>query len=76
MRGRVLLNKMFIHSFRVCVTERYHMTYKLVRTESRLIRGILSSHGFHEVCAVLLVARVNLSMAMLDQQGLCCRTFL
>ncbi|KAI0229728.1 Tubulin polyglutamylase TTLL5 [Lamellibrachia satsuma] len=31
------------------VGEKYHMTYKLVRTESRLIRGILSSHGFHEV---------------------------
>ena len=27
---------------------KYHMTYKLVRTESRLIRGVLGSHGFNE----------------------------
>ncbi|XP_061699472.1 tubulin polyglutamylase TTLL5 isoform X2 [Syngnathoides biaculeatus] len=29
--------------------ERYNMTFKIVRTESRLVRGILTNHGFHEV---------------------------
>ncbi|XP_047201906.1 tubulin polyglutamylase TTLL5 isoform X3 [Girardinichthys multiradiatus] len=31
------------------VGERYNMAFKIVRTESRLVRRILSSHGFHEV---------------------------
>lgn len=30
-------------------SERYHMAFKIVRTESRLVRGILTNHGFHEV---------------------------
>ncbi|KAJ7410224.1 tubulin tyrosine ligase like 5 [Willisornis vidua] len=30
-------------------TERYHMSYKIVRTDSRLVRSILAAHGFHEV---------------------------
>ncbi|CAG10623.1 unnamed protein product [Tetraodon nigroviridis] len=29
--------------------ERYHMAFKIVRTESRLVRGILANHGFREV---------------------------
>ncbi|XP_047466475.1 tubulin polyglutamylase TTLL5 isoform X2 [Mugil cephalus] len=34
----------------VCsVGERYNMAFKIVRTESRLVRGILTNHGFHEV---------------------------
>uniref|UniRef100_S4RUG6 Tubulin--tyrosine ligase-like protein 5 n=1 Tax=Petromyzon marinus TaxID=7757 RepID=S4RUG6_PETMA len=31
------------------IGERYHLAYKFVRTESRLVRNILGSHGFHEV---------------------------
>ncbi|KAM9842865.1 tubulin polyglutamylase TTLL5 [Aulostomus maculatus] len=31
------------------VGERYKMAFKIVRTESRLVRGILTNHGFHEV---------------------------
>ncbi|XP_028250486.1 tubulin polyglutamylase TTLL5 isoform X2 [Parambassis ranga] len=31
------------------VGERYNMGFKIVRTESRLVRGILTNHGFHEV---------------------------
>ncbi|XP_036006259.1 tubulin polyglutamylase TTLL5 isoform X1 [Fundulus heteroclitus] len=31
------------------VGERYNMAFKIVRTESRLVRRILSNHGFHEV---------------------------
>ncbi|KFP79196.1 Tubulin polyglutamylase TTLL5, partial [Acanthisitta chloris] len=27
----------------------YHMSYKIVRTDSRLVRSILTAHGFHEV---------------------------
>lgn len=30
-------------------TERYHLAYKMVRTDSRLVRSILSAHGFQEV---------------------------
>uniref|UniRef100_A0A8C7YFF0 Tubulin--tyrosine ligase-like protein 5 n=1 Tax=Oryzias sinensis TaxID=183150 RepID=A0A8C7YFF0_9TELE len=30
-------------------SERYNMAFKIVRTESRLVRGILTNHGFHEV---------------------------
>ncbi|XP_063255094.1 tubulin polyglutamylase TTLL5 isoform X2 [Prinia subflava] len=29
--------------------ERFHMSYKIVRTDSRLVRSILTAHGFHEV---------------------------
>ncbi|NXA50389.1 TTLL5 polyglutamylase, partial [Nothocercus julius] len=31
------------------VGERYHLSYKIVRTDSRLVRSILAAHGFHEV---------------------------
>lgn len=30
------------------------MSYKIVRTDSRLVRSILSAHGFHEVSATSL----------------------
>nr|XP_043902929.1 tubulin polyglutamylase TTLL5 [Solea senegalensis] len=34
----------------VCsVGERYNMAFKIVRTESRVVRGILANHGFREV---------------------------
>ncbi|KAM4013858.1 tubulin polyglutamylase TTLL5 isoform 2-T2 [Anomaloglossus baeobatrachus] len=33
------------------VGERYHLAYKMVRTDSRLVRSILSAHGFQEVNA-------------------------
>ncbi|GAA6066422.1 tubulin polyglutamylase TTLL5 isoform X1, partial [Tachysurus ichikawai] len=34
----------------VCsIGERYNLAFKIVRTESRLIRNILVNHGFHEV---------------------------
>ncbi|XP_040267763.1 tubulin polyglutamylase TTLL5 isoform X2 [Bufo bufo] len=33
------------------VGERYHLAYKMVRTDSRLVRSILSAHGFQEVSA-------------------------
>ncbi|KAF7670248.1 hypothetical protein LDENG_00043360 [Lucifuga dentata] len=31
------------------IGERYSMAFKILRTESRLVRGILTNHGFHEV---------------------------
>ncbi|XP_060790622.1 tubulin polyglutamylase TTLL5 isoform X6 [Neoarius graeffei] len=31
------------------IGERYNLAFKIVRTESRLVRGILVNHGFHEV---------------------------
>uniref|UniRef100_A0A8C4EIS9 Tubulin--tyrosine ligase-like protein 5 n=1 Tax=Dicentrarchus labrax TaxID=13489 RepID=A0A8C4EIS9_DICLA len=31
------------------IGERYRMAFKIVRTESRLVRGLLTNHGFHEV---------------------------
>ncbi|XP_034530715.1 tubulin polyglutamylase TTLL5 isoform X1 [Notolabrus celidotus] len=31
------------------IGERYSMAFKIVRTESRLVRGLLTNHGFHEV---------------------------
>uniref|UniRef100_A0A665WDY4 Tubulin--tyrosine ligase-like protein 5 n=1 Tax=Echeneis naucrates TaxID=173247 RepID=A0A665WDY4_ECHNA len=31
------------------VGERYNLAFKIVRTESRLVRRILTNHGFHEV---------------------------
>uniref|UniRef100_A0A671QAT6 Tubulin--tyrosine ligase-like protein 5 n=1 Tax=Sinocyclocheilus anshuiensis TaxID=1608454 RepID=A0A671QAT6_9TELE len=31
------------------VGEKYNLAFKIVRTESRLVRGMLVSHGFHEV---------------------------
>ncbi|NXO72110.1 TTLL5 polyglutamylase, partial [Phainopepla nitens] len=33
------------------IGERFHMSYKIVRTDSRLVRSILTAHGFHEVHA-------------------------
>ncbi|XP_041858327.1 tubulin polyglutamylase TTLL5-like isoform X2 [Melanotaenia boesemani] len=32
-----------------CVGERYNLAFKIIRTESCLVRGILTNHGFHEV---------------------------
>ncbi|KAM5273587.1 tubulin polyglutamylase TTLL5 [Ctenodactylus gundi] len=29
--------------------EHFHLSYKIVRTDSRLVRSILAAHGFHEV---------------------------
>uniref|UniRef100_A0A2D4MBX2 Tubulin--tyrosine ligase-like protein 5 n=1 Tax=Micrurus spixii TaxID=129469 RepID=A0A2D4MBX2_9SAUR len=31
------------------IGERYHLSFKIVRTDSRLVRSILSAHGFREV---------------------------
>ncbi|XP_069714680.1 tubulin polyglutamylase TTLL5 isoform X2 [Phaenicophaeus curvirostris] len=31
------------------IGERYHLSYKIVQTDSRLVRNILTAHGFHEV---------------------------
>ncbi|XP_070776545.1 LOW QUALITY PROTEIN: tubulin polyglutamylase TTLL5 [Enoplosus armatus] len=31
------------------IGERYKLAFKIVRTDSRLVRGILTNHGFHEV---------------------------
>ncbi|XP_076201248.1 tubulin polyglutamylase TTLL5 isoform X2 [Aptenodytes patagonicus] len=31
------------------IGERYHLSYKIVRTDSRLVRSILTAHGFREV---------------------------
>uniref|UniRef100_A0A3B3RF25 Tubulin--tyrosine ligase-like protein 5 n=1 Tax=Paramormyrops kingsleyae TaxID=1676925 RepID=A0A3B3RF25_9TELE len=31
------------------IGERHNLAFKIVRTESRLVRSILTSHGFHEV---------------------------
>uniref|UniRef100_A0A8C7PSP0 Tubulin--tyrosine ligase-like protein 5 n=1 Tax=Oncorhynchus mykiss TaxID=8022 RepID=A0A8C7PSP0_ONCMY len=31
------------------VGERYNLAFKIVRTESRLVRGLLTTHGFHEI---------------------------
>ncbi|XP_043929800.1 tubulin polyglutamylase TTLL5 [Protopterus annectens] len=31
------------------IGEHYHLAYKIVRTESRLVRNIMNAHGFHEV---------------------------
>ncbi|NXL12687.1 TTLL5 polyglutamylase, partial [Mesembrinibis cayennensis] len=33
------------------IGERYRLSYKIVRTDSRLVRSILTAHGFHEVHA-------------------------
>lgn len=39
------------NSLSLVFTERYRLSYKIVRTDSRLVRSILTAHGFHEVCA-------------------------
>lgn len=45
-----LCTKHILSSQMCCVcAERYNMAFKIVRTESRLVRGILTNHGFHEV---------------------------
>uniref|UniRef100_A0A674JIR9 Tubulin--tyrosine ligase-like protein 5 n=1 Tax=Terrapene triunguis TaxID=2587831 RepID=A0A674JIR9_9SAUR len=31
------------------IGERYRLSYKIVKTDSRLVRSILTAHGFHEV---------------------------
>ncbi|NXL91904.1 TTLL5 polyglutamylase, partial [Alectura lathami] len=31
------------------IGEHYHLSYKIVHTDSRLVRSILTAHGFHEV---------------------------
>ncbi|XP_075266070.1 uncharacterized protein LOC142358558 isoform X5 [Convolutriloba macropyga] len=32
-----------------CVGEKYHLAFKIVRTECKIVRSVLVSHGFHEV---------------------------
>ena len=34
------------------VSDKYHMAYKLVKTECKLVRSILNGHGFHEVSLI------------------------
>uniref|UniRef100_A0A673K8L8 Tubulin--tyrosine ligase-like protein 5 n=1 Tax=Sinocyclocheilus rhinocerous TaxID=307959 RepID=A0A673K8L8_9TELE len=41
----VVSKDVVIHS----VGEKYNLAFKIVRTESRLVRGMLVNHGFHEV---------------------------
>lgn len=31
------------------IGEKYHLAYKMVKTESKLVRSVLSTYGFHEV---------------------------
>uniref|UniRef100_H2ZF24 Tubulin--tyrosine ligase-like protein 5 n=1 Tax=Ciona savignyi TaxID=51511 RepID=H2ZF24_CIOSA len=31
------------------IPEKYHLAYKMVKTESKLVRSVLSAYGFHEV---------------------------
>ena len=38
-----------ILTFNLCLTEQYHMTFKFVRTESKIVRKILTAHGYKEV---------------------------
>ena len=33
----------------IMLTERYHLAYKIVKTESKLIRSLLGAHGMLEV---------------------------
>lgn len=33
--------------------ERYNMAFKIVHTDSHLVRGILTNHGFHEVIVLI-----------------------
>ena len=48
--------------FTTSIAEKYHLAYTMVKTECKLIRSIVSSHGFREVgsievkprCVVLL----------------------
>ncbi|KAL0601979.1 LOW QUALITY PROTEIN: hypothetical protein AAY473_028174 [Plecturocebus cupreus] len=37
--------------------KRYHLSYKIVRTDSRLVRSILTAHGFHELAAVINILK-------------------
>uniref|UniRef100_A0A8C8R571 Tubulin--tyrosine ligase-like protein 5 n=1 Tax=Pelusios castaneus TaxID=367368 RepID=A0A8C8R571_9SAUR len=36
-------------SYTRLIGERYRLSYKIVKTDSRLVRSILTAHGFHEV---------------------------
>lgn len=48
----ILFNSECIFNKRInmrTVGERYHMTYKFGNSECKIVRNILSSHGFHEV---------------------------
>lgn len=46
--------------------ERYNLAFKIVRTESRLVRGILLNHGFHEVQQHKLLTLNHLSLAVIN----------
>lgn len=45
----ILLEAVFLKVFFLFLIEKYNLAFKIVRTESRLVRGILVNHGFHEV---------------------------
>lgn len=42
--GIITKDKTLLH-----IGEHYHLSFKIIRTESRLVRNILSAHGFQEV---------------------------
>ncbi|NWH62515.1 TTLL5 polyglutamylase, partial [Geococcyx californianus] len=43
----ILMNDSYLR----LIGERYHLSYKIVQTDSRLVRSILTAHGFREVHA-------------------------
>ncbi|TKC43982.1 hypothetical protein EI555_013867, partial [Monodon monoceros] len=43
------------------IGERYHLSYKIVRTDSRLVRSILTAHGFHEPNQISLEENILVS---------------
>uniref|UniRef100_A0A7N6ADC8 Tubulin--tyrosine ligase-like protein 5 n=1 Tax=Anabas testudineus TaxID=64144 RepID=A0A7N6ADC8_ANATE len=45
----ILLQTILYFSVCLIYLERYSLAFKIVRTESRLVRRILTNHGFHEV---------------------------
>ena len=49
LQEEVFLKEVYTKFVHLLLTEKYHLTYKFMKTECKLVRSILSVHCFREV---------------------------
>ena len=64
---RILMGIYYKYSFDFKWAEKYHMAYKIVKTECKLVRSVLTSHGFHEVSLLFKVLFLRLMLLSTSQ---------
>ena len=61
---KVFISQQYLALLFFYETEKHHMAYKMMKTECKLIRTVLVSHGFHEVSTMLLYISHSLIIIM------------